>query len=311
MKILKDAAGVSAARKMSRNEEKGMRKLIERLMIFFIGVPVFFALIFLLPFYRHLALNIAAILFSAAAAFELSNILEKKHIRISKIEAVILGSIAPVAATLQVSFNFPQWIIPLFFMAGASWALLSQAFTRSKNMENVINNVAGCFSALVYPAFFILWIVKMSIWENSGAVFLYFITVFMNDSTAWLTGTLFGKNNSKIFAASPNKSVAGFIGGLFASMTVCVGAAWLFPFVLFSDEKNFSALIVPAIVLGLVTGIFATLGDLAESAIKRSCDIKHSGRLMLERGGILDSVDSLSAAAPVFYLLYTILFYNT
>jgi len=196
-------------------------------------------------------------------------------------------------------------------MAGASWALLSQAFTRAKNMETVINNIAGCFSALVYPAFFILWIVEMSIWENSGAVFLFFIIVFLNDSTAWLTGTLFGKNNSGILAASPNKSLAGFIGGLFASMTVCAGAAWLFPFVLFSDKNNFSALFVPAIVLGLVTGIFATLGDLAESAIKRSCDIKDSGRLMLERGGILDSVDSLSAAAPVFFILYSILFYNT
>jgi phosphatidate cytidylyltransferase len=279
-------------------------------MIFFIGVPAFFALIFKLPFYRHLPLNIATIVFSAAGALELSVILEKKHIHISKTEAVILGSLAPIAATLQVSFNFPQWIIPLFIMAGASWAILSQAFTRSKNMENVINNVAGCFSALIYPAFFVLWIVKMSIWENSGAVFLFFLVVFMNDSTAWLTGTLFGKNNSGIIAASPNKSIAGFIGGFIASITVCAGAAWLFPFVFFSGENNFSALLAPAVVLGLVTGIFATLGDLAESAVKRSCDIKNSGRLMLERGGILDSVDSISAAAPVFYILYNVLFYN-
>jgi len=287
-----------------------MKKLIQRLMIFFIGVPAFFALIFLLPFYRHLSLNIATIIFSAAGALELSLILEKKHIRISKIEALILGSIAPIAATLQVSFNFPQWIIPLFIMAGAIWALLSQAFTRSKNMENVINNIAGCFSVLVYPAFFVLWVIKMSIWENSGAVFLFFIVVFLNDSTAWLTGTLFGKNNSGIIAASPNKSIAGFIGGLTAAMIICAGAAWLFPFVFYGDKNNFSALLPPAVVLGLVTGIFATLGDLAESAVKRSCDIKHSGRLMLERGGILDSVDSISAAAPVFYILYNVLFYN-
>jgi len=288
-----------------------MKKLIQRLMIFFIGVPAFFAIIFLLPFYRHLTLNIATILFSAAGALELSLILEKKNIRVSKIEAVILGSIAPIAATLQVSFNFPQWIIPLFIMTGAGWALLSQAFTGSKNMENVINNIAGCFSVLVYPAFFVLWVIKMSIWENSGAVFLFFIVVFLNDSTAWLTGTLFGKNNSGIIAASPNKSIAGFIGGLIAAMTVCAGAAWLFPFVFYGNKNIFSVLLPQAVILGLVTGIFATLGDLAESAVKRSCDIKHSGRLMLERGGILDSVDSISAAAPVFYILYSVLFHNT
>jgi phosphatidate cytidylyltransferase len=50
------------------------------------------------------------------------------------------------------------------------------------------------------------------------------------------------------------------------------------------------------------------LGDLAESAIKRSSDFKDSGKLMLGRGGIIDSIDSIAAAAPVFYMLYKFIF---
>jgi phosphatidate cytidylyltransferase len=234
---------------------------------------------------------------------------EKKQIHVGKIEACIYGALAPIAAILTVSFDFPQWTIPLMIMAGASWALLSRIFTYSKYKETVINNVAGCLSLIIYPGLFIFWIIKMNIWENSGAVFLYLIIVFLNDSTAWLTGRLFGKNNKGLFAVSPNKSIAGFAGGLFASVVICIGAYYLFPSI-FINSPGSSVSLPAVILLGLFTGIFATLGDLAESAIKRSCDVKDSGSLMMGRGGLLDSVDSVAAAAPVFFLLYSIFFYN-
>jgi phosphatidate cytidylyltransferase len=286
-----------------------MKKILSRLLIFLIGVPAFFAIIFLLPFNRHLIFNILCTLYSACTAVELSAMLEKKGIHAGKIEAFIYGALAPLAATLTLSFDFSQWVIPLVIMAGASWVLISRIFSYSKYKETVINNVAGCFSLMIYPAFFIFWIIEMSIWENSGAVFLFLMIVFFNDSTAWLTGNLFGKNNKGLFAASPNKSIAGFAGGLFASIVICVSAYYLFPSV-FINSPDSSVSLVLVILLGISTGIFATLGDLAESAIKRSCDVKDSGNLMMARGGLLDSVDSIAAAAPVFFLLYSVFFYN-
>jgi phosphatidate cytidylyltransferase len=62
------------------------------------------------------------------------------------------------------------------------------------------------------------------------------------------------------------------------------------------------------ILLGIACGLAVVLGDLAESAIKRSCDMKDSGFIVPGRGGILDSTDSIALTAPVFYVLYRFFF---
>lgn len=287
-----------------------MKKIIERLIVFFVGVPAVFSLVFWLPFYRHLPLNIVVILFSAVGAVEFSAMLEKKNLRISKIEAFIFGAMAPIAATLNVSFNLHSWIVPTLLMSCALWVLLTCGFSRQEKMESVINRLASCLTVIAYPGFFMYWIVRMNIWENSGAILLYLLIVFANDSAAWLFGMLFGKNNRGIIAASPNKSIAGYIGGLFGSVVISMGALFLFPSVFFVTGSPSSAIMLMAAALGIFTGIFGSLGDLAESAIKRSCDFKDSGNLMLGRGGILDSIDSIAVAAPVFFLLFSIFFAN-
>jgi phosphatidate cytidylyltransferase len=147
-------------------------------------------------------------------------------------------------------------------------------------------------------------------WNNSGAIFLFLVIVFANDSLAWLAGNLFGKNNRGLIPASPNKSIAGFIGGLIGSVIVCVCAAKFFPSVFPSYTIGGEPLMISlAVILGICTGIVATLGDLAESAIKRSCDVKDSGNIMLGRGGILDSIDSIAVAAPVYFILFILLCY--
>jgi phosphatidate cytidylyltransferase len=123
---------------------------------------------------------------------------------------------------------------------------------------------------------------------------------------------LFGRNNKGLIAASPNKSVAGFAAGVFGPVIVGVWAAMVPAvdtiwnpdvFMLPKFSPNFCA-----VALGLCTGIAAVVGDLAESAIKRSTAVKDSGIIMPGRGGILDSIDSLTLAAPVFFIVYNVLF---
>jgi phosphatidate cytidylyltransferase len=150
------------------------------------------------------------------------------------------------------------------------------------------------------------WIIRMGLLENSRLIILVFLaTVFANDSLAWASGMLFGKGNQGIIPASPNKSVAGFIGGTAASVLVGAGAALFLPGV-FVPQRT--PALAAGLILGLLSGVAVSLGDLGESAIKRSSEIKDSGFIIPGRGGVLDSIDSIAFAAPVFYYAYRLLF---
>jgi len=294
-----------------------MKKIIERLLVFIIGLPAVFALVILLPYYRNLALNIVIVFFSAMGAVEFSSMLEKKNIFISKIESFILGAMIPLAFTFDVSIYYlggeafdEIFLSPFLLMASAGWILLSKIFSKSTEIEKITGQIIGKFSLLLYPGLFISWLVLMSVWNNPAATLLFLFIAFGSDSAAWLFGNLFGANNKGIIPVSPNKSVAGFIGGTLGSVIVAVGAVILFPqiFIYLNSGIPFIKLVIMAAILGLCTGIAASLGDLAESAIKRSCDFKDSGNFMLGRGGVLDSIDSIAVAAPVFYFLFSIFF---
>ena len=288
-------------------------KIIDRLLIFFIGLPAVAALVLFLPFYNNLAMNIVAIFLSGIGAVEFSSMLKTKQISFCKIESFILGIIAPLAITLNVSLYFPTWIFFILFITGAGWVLLSSIF--AKEFENVINKVIGSFSLIIYPGFFMFFLVKMTEWGNNYIVLLFLVIIIASDSIAWLFGTLFGASNRGFIAASPNKSIAGFIGGLAGPILISLCAVFIkfpehikfFPENILSNNSVFYIFIM-SVILAVFTSIAAILGDLAESAIKRSCDFKDSGKFFLGRGGVLDSVDSIIVAAPVFYFLYYFLF---
>jgi phosphatidate cytidylyltransferase len=294
-----------------------MNKLVQRLLVFIIGLPLVAALVLCLPQKNHIAVNITLILLSALGAVEFADMLRKKGPAVSRWEAGILGSLAPAAMTLMVSFGFGGQSIPLALVLGASWLLISRIVTAPGNFDPVISRVGSGLAVMVYPGLFLAWIVRMSLipsaqvlfindnLDRSGIVILLFLLMIIaNDSAAWAMGMLLGKGNRGIISASPNKSVAGFIGGFAASILVGVGAAR------FAPETFPSRLEGPlaGIILGFVTGLAGTLGDLGESALKRSANIKDSGTIIPGRGGILDTVDSIALAAPVYYGLYRLLF---
>jgi len=289
-----------------------VKKIISRLLLFFIGLPAIVALVLLFPQYHHLAFNILVVIFSSLGAVELSVMLAQKQLCISKAEAAILGALPPAAMLLTVCFNIRELLLPVVIAVAVSWLLISRIFSRSGSLDNFINRFAAGCAALLYPGMLFTWLVRLSRWDNiSGIVILVFLcTVFAGDSAAWAAGILFGKGNQGIVPVSPNKSVAGYIGGGLASIAVCAGAAILLPGIL-PPQYSYPLLKIPAVagaLLGLATGIAAALGDLGESAIKRSSGIKDSGSLIPGRGGVLDSVDSISLAAPVFYIFFSLLF---
>jgi len=283
-----------------------MKKIIQRLIIFFIGFPALLSVVIFFPQYNHLLLNLVCITFTILGAVEFRNILTHKNLIISLPEAVIMGAISPVAWTVVVSFGVAGNIVPGAFILGASWLLVFRVFTPLEKLDLYIGRTTAGFAVMIYPGLFMAWIVQMAVFPKAGLVILvFFLVAFLNDGAAWLAGVLLGEGNRGIVPASPKKSVAGFIGGLAASIATGLLAVRFFPGAFTSTAM---ASYPAGALLGFGAGAAAILGDLGESALKRSAGVKDSGTLILGRGGALDSIDSLALAAPVYYIIYQVLF---
>lgn len=144
------------------------------------------------------------------------------------------------------------------------------------------------------PFGFALGLPKYFLNDNSFTweVFLLFVLIWSSDSFAYFTGRLFGKHKMapKI---SPKKTWEGFAGGVF--FTIILG---------YFIEQKFPDLRGNWVIVGLLVSIFAPIGDLVESQLKRTFGVKDSGNIIPGHGGVLDRLDSFIIAAPVVYLYF-------
>ncbi len=280
-----------------------MRKLIERLLLFFVGIPIIIASVFFLPQCNYLVLHIELLVFSALAVIEMRNLLAKKLPVHSVPVALILGLLIPFAAFLYAVAGLPSRIITVSIaIATVCVFLIEFIFSFTGKMDAVIGRIASTFIYILYPGYLVMYLSIMTVWANAGAALsIFFLMVFGCDSLAWFFGMLFGKRNRGLIPASPNKSIAGFFGGYVGSIGAGIAGMYLF-------AGPFSGMTIKMIVLGAATATAAIVGDIFESILKRSAGIKDSGTIIPGRGGVLDSIDSILLAAPVFYILCDLLF---
>jgi len=133
--------------------------------------------------------------------------------------------------------------------------------------------------------------------EFSGAILLgVLFIIWANDSGAYIVGSLIGKNKL-IPHVSPNKTIEGFLGGgifcfliAYLNIDVFSNISWLHSF-------QFIQPMVWYMIAGIVF-VFATMGDLVESLLKRSLDIKDSGNILPGHGGFLDRFDAFLFVLP-------------
>jgi len=117
------------------------------------------------------------------------------------------------------------------------------------------------------------------------------VMVWLADSGAYFAGRRWGRNKLAP-VISPGKTQEGAYGGLLASLVFAVAAG-----ALYSHSLRWT---LACVLASLVAILFSIAGDLLESLMKRQSGIKDSGHLIPGHGGILDRVDSLVAAAPLF-----------
>ena len=127
-------------------------------------------------------------------------------------------------------------------------------------------------------------------WET----FILFTLIWSSDGFAYFAGRMFGKHKMapKI---SPKKTWEGFAGGVIC--TLILG---------FFIEQKMPKLRGNWIIIGLLVSIFAPLGDLVESQLKRTFGVKDSGNIIPGHGGVLDRLDSFILCVPVIYLYFII-----
>lgn len=180
-----------------------------------------------------------------------------------------------------------EWLLPL----GMIWFILIFG-SYALNYPNLSFGQASFgFLAFVYPvALFTFLYYLRELPQGVYWCFFAFLIVWVTDTGAYFTGTALGKRKLAP-RVSPNKSVEGAVGGLVAALILG------FVFWFFFKEGALTAILL----LSFATSIVSQVGDLFESALKRSAGVKDSGNLIPGHGGILDRFDSFLFALPVVY----------
>jgi len=182
-------------------------------------------------------------------------------------------------------------VVALFIMT----ILILQLFTR--NIKGGIYSVGITIFGVMFIGFFFAHIILLkSLNYGKYYIFLLNAVIMLNDSGAYFGGVLFGKHKTD-FAVSPNKSYEGYFSGLFFSIigSIIVNEV----FISFFKVKLFH--MAEAAVVGLLLSLLASVGDLAESTIKRDGEIKDSGSIIPGHGGMFDVFDAILFAQPIFY----------
>lgn len=133
--------------------------------------------------------------------------------------------------------------------------------------------------------------------DQAGWLLLPMFVIWAGDTGAYFSGRAFGKHKLAP-VLSPKKTWEGAIGGTFASLV----GGWIAATLMLPELALWQV-----VVLALPAAILGQVGDLAESALKRSTGVKDSGRILYGHGGVLDRVDALIFAGPWFALCKLVL----
>jgi phosphatidate cytidylyltransferase len=180
------------------------------------------------------------------------------------------------------------WVLAVFLMAG---------FPANVSAWNDQSHIALMGIFVLVPTW--CGIVQLKYLDSTGALFLLLVaTVSVADIGAYFAGRTWGR--SKLAPKlSPGKSWAGFWGGVSASVVLAVVVVLIANGRLVQLNQLQAVLLIAGAVLVSVSSV---VGDLFESMLKRNRQLKDSGNILPGHGGILDRIDSLTAATPVYVL---------
>lgn len=257
--------------------------LRQRVVTAIAGVLVLVIVIFLLPTRIALAAYAIAILFGAWEWSALA--------RLTGVWARI-GYVALLALLMVLASRYavaPANYLQLLILAALWWltALIWLVFVPQR-VSRIAAGIAGVLA--LTPAWAALSQLHVQSSQGPSLVFYLLCLVWAADIGAYFIGKQFGQRRLAPYV-SPNKTWEGVAGGLAgAALTATIGA------------QVFSAPALTFILLSMAVAAASIVGDLTESMFKRFAGLKDSGSFIPGHGGLLDRIDSLTAALPLFVL---------
>lgn len=280
-----------------------MQNLTRRLLSSAVLIGLVVATLFFLPLW---VFALVVIVFIAGALFEFYTIVRHRGIIVHRPLGIILGVIftglvawrslvepglvpTPIIGPGATAIS---WMWDIFWPATVVIIFIRQ-FTRENTFE-ALGGVATTLFGLAYIAalFSYLFYIRTIDPRQGAWLVCYLILVTkMGDAGAYVVGNLIGRH-TLIERISPKKTVEGLIGAVGVSALTAVAAA-----------PMLGRAIGPwlSLCLGVFLGVVGQLGDLAESLLKRDCQVKDTSVLLPGLGGVLDVIDSLLFTAPLFY----------
>lgn len=201
-----------------------------------------------------------------------------------------------VAVVLLLANSASALLMPVLYLAGIWWLLATvmvMTFPASAALWGGKLGKLLIGLLILLPAGLGLQVLKTAP-QGNMLILSVLLLVWGADIGAYFFGRAFGKRKLAPLV-SPGKSWAGLFGGLFTS--ICIAAA------LAVYLQVSAAHFVPVLLCAAIVVLFSVVGDLTESMFKRQAGIKDSSQLLPGHGGVLDRIDSLTAAVPVFALL--------
>ncbi|MCX8579938.1 phosphatidate cytidylyltransferase [Gilliamella sp. B2717] len=274
--------------------------LIHRILAAIILIPV----VILTLFFAPLSLFTCIMIFICGlAAFEWSQFLaitQKPQRVIFALVVIILLSLLcllPIPVVVKLKLYSGLLLLSLCWWLVALFLVLTYPNTAKYWRGSITAKLIFAFFTLV--PFFIgmieLRMINYSANTYTGAYCLLyvFILVWATDTGAYFVGRSMGKRKLAP-KVSPGKTLEGFIGGVIVAVVISFIAYF----------TGFISINLTSYIMSSLFAIFASaLGDLTESMFKREAGIKDSGNLIPGHGGILDRIDSLTAAVPIFAAL--------
>jgi len=258
-------------------------------------IPLLFWAIWSLPALYFLLLIAACI---GVAAWEWAGLmgLKAQNYRILYAAIVLLG--------LYFIRSLP--ILPIFALDIVLWLWALVAVIQYER-----NQLPAGFQFSEVQAFFgffiltVCWValvnLRLGVPDRFGAIrlLLGLSIIFSADTAAYFSGRWLGRH-ALAPRVSPNKTWEGFVGGLVFAAVLGIGITFFFPMT-FYQRLSFS-------LLAVFVSLFAVIGDLTVSLLKRLSGVKHSGQIFPGHGGMLDRIDSISAGIVIYSLGFLILF---